>query len=255
VPPPTELPLVERINALALEEFVKKYMPQEAPASKISINPKPTNGDGKDCGDPHNEGKQSVFSLEIHTASSMPKPAFDCCLDLIELTSSAAYKHSAVGWSRMKKRKEMKLLDMRYILVCREDQLKGKEKHEDDSNVEGFLSFMVTYENGIEVIYCYEIHLAPSIQKQGIGKRLIHLYEEIGRNVGVEKAMLTVFRSNKISMRFYEKLGYGEDEFSPKPKRLRNGVTKEPDYMILSKNIRKAETPIPDANPETPAET
>lgn len=132
----------------------------------------------------------------------------------------------------------MKLLDMRYILV-RKHSTESSAEHKEGSDVEGFLSFMVTYEDGVEVIYCYEIHLAPSIRNKGMGKRLIALYEGIGRKVGLKKAMLTVFRSNQITLRFYEKLGYAEDEFSPRPKRLRNGVVKEPDYLILSKSLQE----------------
>ena len=248
------LPLVERVNALPLDEFIQQYVPRDTRESKISISHRSAKGDQGNDENPSDDGSQSVLSLEIHTATSMPKAAFDASLNLIELTSSDAYKKSAVGWSRVKKRKEMKLLDMRYILVCRERSTKDNEKSEGQSIVEGFLSFMVTYEDGMEVIYCYEIHLAPSLQKKGLGKRLFRLYEEIGRNVGVGQAMLSVFRSNKISLRFYKKLGYEEDEFSPKPKRLRNGVTKESDYMILSKRL-KVEAPIQEGDPEIPAET
>jgi hypothetical protein len=46
----------------------------------------------------------------------------------------------------------MKLLDLKYLLVKR------------DSNVEGFVSLMPTYEDGYPVMYCYEIHLSPALQ-------------------------------------------------------------------------------------------
>ncbi|KAF6234827.1 hypothetical protein HO173_007047 [Letharia columbiana] len=59
----------------------------------------------------------------------------------------------------------------------------------------------------------------------------------MGRKAGVEKAMLTVFKRNKAAMQFYERLGYEEDEYSPRPKKLRNGVVKELDYLILSKSL------------------
>lgn len=72
----------------------------------------------------------------------------------------------------------------------------------------------------------------------GVGGRLMGVLEEVGRRAGVEKAMLTVFRRNEGAVGFYEGLGYGVDEYSPRPKKLRNGVVKEVDYLILSKSLR-----------------
>ena len=102
---------------------------------------------------------------------------------------------------------------------------------------EGFLSFMLTYEDGREVIYVYEIHLAETLRGGGIGRHLMGMVEEIGRKVGVDKVMLTVFVANERARQFYERLGYGVDEYSPQERRLRGGVVKAPDYVILSKTL------------------
>lgn len=121
---------------------------------------------------------------------------------------------------------------MRYLLVksTEEDTVGGGE-------VEGFMAFMLTYEDGYEVIYCYEIHLKPLLRGIGVGKQLIGMLEEVGQKAGVSKAMLTVFVENEGALKFYEKLGYEEDEFSPGPRKLRNGVVKNPTYIILSKTL------------------
>lgn len=126
----------------------------------------------------------------------------------------------------------MKLPDMRYLLVKA-----VAENIVDGAEVDGFLSFMLTYEDGYEVIYCYEIHLKPLLRGNGVGKQLIGMMEEVGRKAGVAKAMLTVFVENEGALKFYDKLGYEEDEFSPGPKKLRNGVVKNPTYIILSKSL------------------
>ena len=128
----------------------------------------------------------------------------------------------------------MRLPDLRYIVLKQEKDDKGRDGI---SEVEGFLSFMLTYEDGYEVIYCYEIHLSPQLQGTGLGKRLMAMMEEVGKKARVEKAMLTVFKANNAAMRFYERLGYEEDEYSPRPRKLRGGVVKEPDHMILSKPL------------------
>jgi N-alpha-acetyltransferase 40 len=96
---------------------------------------------------------------------------------------------------------------------------------------------MTTYEDGKQVLYCYEIHIHPSLQGQGIGRHLMSLFEETGRRIGLEKGMLTVFTANRAAVKFYEMLGYGIDEFSPGPRKLRNGTVKEPDYLIFSKGF------------------
>lgn len=72
---------------------------------------------------------------------------------------------------------------------------------------------------------------------QGLGKKLMGLVEKVGQEVGVKKAMLTVFKSNARATGMYHNLGYTEDEFSPQPRKLRNGTRKEPSYVILSKDL------------------
>lgn len=193
----------------------------------------------------------------------IPKSDLDDCFRLIKETSSKAYKESGFGWSPRKKKAEMRLPDMKYLLV--------KEMVEDgdvenaleqrgfgsnvDADVEGFSSFMITYEDGYEVIYCYEIHLSLHLINKGIGTRLMSIMEEIGTRVGVEKAMLTVFRSNEAALKFYRKLGYVEDEYSPQARLLRNGSVKEPSYVILSKPLPKLKDTSRDGQPGTSSST
>ncbi len=119
---------------------------------------------------------------------------------------------------------------MKYLLL-----LPPTEEAEEVGQIEGFLSFMITEEDGFEVIYCYELHLQPRLQGKGVGRKMMELMEIIGWRVGVEKAMLTVFRSNDRAVRAYGGWGYGVDEFSPEPRKLRDGTVKEPTYVILSK--------------------
>ncbi|CAG8228840.1 unnamed protein product [Penicillium olsonii] len=202
---PKVLPLVERTNALPAEEFITKYVTCD---------------------------ETSPNTVDIYSADTISDSDLEACLDLVEQTSSEAYTASSTGWSRPKKRKEMKLPDMKYLIV------RGESSGPSARDVTGFLSFMVTYEDGKEVVYCYEIHLSPTVRGQGIGKLLMERMEGVGRAVGLEKVMLTVFRSNGVATRFYERLGYGVDEYSPGPRRLRNGTIKEPDYLILSKGLK-----------------
>ncbi|EER45175.1 GNAT family acetyltransferase Nat4 [Histoplasma capsulatum H143] len=248
---PKIVPLVECVNALSLEDFINRYIPLRIRDFTISVP----------CRTPAVNGQElyETYSLEIHSSTSISKTDLESCFLLVKLTSSEMYKHSTTGWSPAKKKNEMKLLDMRYMLLVRNTtpttcppatesvslihmDEKSQTPETGRRELGGFLSFMVTYEDEIEVLYCYEIHLAPELQHRGLGKILLGYYEEIGRNIGLQKTMLTVFKANGSAIRFYERLGYAEDEFSPKPMKLRNGHTREYDYMILSKDIASTQT-------------
>jgi N-alpha-acetyltransferase 40 len=199
--------------------------------------------------DPATNGvnKRAIYTLDVHSPQSIPESDLESCFNLIKQTSLSDYESSSSGWSERRKRNEMRLPDMRYLLVRgptdsgeqtsvpMEAKRNSRHHPECPSTVLGFLAFMVTYEAGKEVIYCYEIHLSPDMQGKGLGKHLLTLLECIGRNVGLEKAMLTVFISNAQARGFYQRLGYEADEVSPKSRRLRSGMTKEQDYQILSK--------------------
>lgn len=168
------------------------------------------------------------------------------------------YKRSDMGWSATRKKKEMKHPAMRFLVL----QVRSREKElveggegdweDEDEGVVGFLSFMITEEEGERVVYCYELQLDSTSRGLGLGRHLMGVMEDFGRAVGVGKAMLTCFAENKGAMGFYGRNGYvclfGEiwgvwltrcryekDEISPEPKRLRGGLVKESSYHILSK--------------------
>ena len=207
---------IETLNVLPLSEYRDQLWPRDSTIIHTQ------------------NGISTPFSITLESASTLSSKAIQACFDLIASTSSADYESSSIGWSPAKKKKEMRLPDLRYVLLAQRTE---NEDYDWTSEIEGFMSFMLTYEDGYEVIYLYEIHLPPQLQGKGFGKRLMEMIEEMGRKCRVEKAMLTVFRSNEAAIRFYEKLGYGEDELSPRARKLRGGVVKESDYMILSKAL------------------
>ncbi|KAJ5486118.1 hypothetical protein N7530_000418 [Penicillium desertorum] len=260
-----KIPLVEQTNALSIGDFIAQYVtPTQAgdPAKNNVIDqPHPSQ-------DQQQQDTTPTPRVDVYSAATISTADLEACLDLVEQTSSEAYIASSVGWSRPKKRKEMKLPDMKYLILrdmpndssgssrqfpggkqsdVADNNALSSPKESDESvppagtgspNVLGFLSFMVTYEDGKEVVYCYEIHLSPTARGRGVGKLLMGRMEGIGRAVGLEKSMLTVFKSNEPARRFYERLGYEVDEYSPRPRKLRNGTIKDVDYLILSKKLK-----------------
>ena len=210
------LPRVEATNALQPSVFRSEYLFGGTSAESLSIQI---------------DEKSVQYRITVEYASTLSPADFEVCFDLIKSTSSADYAESGTGWSPTKKRKEMRLPDLRYLLVRRADT------GVDPSPIEAFLSFMITYEDGYEVVYCYEIHLSQHLRGHRVGKQLMGIMEEVGQKVGVEKGMLTVFLNNISALKFYERLGYEEDDYSPQPKKLRGGVVKKSDYVILSKGL------------------
>ncbi|EED18855.1 GNAT family acetyltransferase Nat4, putative [Talaromyces stipitatus ATCC 10500] len=267
-----ELPLVERTNAMSVQDFVSRYIDP----SQLQLNI------ATKLEDDSSTTTTTTAPIQIYSASTIPSLDFEGCFSLIETTSAENYKASSMGWSPSKKRKEMRLPDMRFMVLRGPPQASPIPQRNSSNNnnnkrttrnssgtstpgesevsstsesgpetaptaaatttttsphseVLGFLSFMTTYEDGKKVLYCYEIHIHPSLQGQGIGRHLMSLFEETGRRIGLEKGMLTVFRANSPAVGFYSRLGYTVDEYSPGPRKLRNGTVKEPDYLILSK--------------------
>lgn len=215
--------LVETTNALPQFQFFEKYC-NSSTVDEAAL--KTCDLVGRDL---------DIITAYSESLKATEAGLLDACFNLIKASSAGDYQGSEMKWSPSKKRKEMLLPDMRYLVI------KEKEATREGSPsraVCGFISFMITYEDGYEVVYVYEIHLVPEFRGQGVGKVLLGMVEEIGRKVGVEKCMLTVFKANEGAVRWYHRMGYAVDDFSPEPRILRNGTVKEPSYLILSKQLR-----------------
>ncbi|AEO60127.1 hypothetical protein MYCTH_2067021 [Thermothelomyces thermophilus ATCC 42464] len=183
------------------------------------------------------------YSIDLIRAEDISEADISACFQLIEQTSRADYEKSTFKWQPKKKLKEMKSPGLRYILV--------KEKV--TMAIRGFTSLMPTYEEGEPVIYCYELHLQPELQRTGLGSLLMSFHSTVAANLPpIKKVMLTCFLSNQRGLSFYKKLGFERDEISPVPRELRHGKIFNPDYVIMSKPVR----PIVDTgNSGSPPET
>ena len=199
---------VETGNSLNLADFIDRFL------SGVDLSFKP-------------HSRPVAYEISIETSTSLNAKALNECFELIADTSQHHYEPSSMGWHPKQKRKEMRLPDLRYLLV----------RETLDSPLIAFASFMLTYEDGMEVVYVYEIHMAREVRGSGLGRLLMDIVSEVGKRAGMEKVMLTVFESNQGARSFYERLGYTLDDFSPEPRMLRNGTVKHLDYSILSKRV------------------
>ena len=199
----------------------------------------------------------SDVCLSFATSTNISAADFDACFNLVHLTSAAAYNASTRGWSSREKRAEMREPDMKFLMVysvAQDDTPSGllyeqmnfgdsklRSLRGQPSQVVGFLSFELGHEDGMEVIYCYEIHLQSGYQGRGLGAQLMSLMSLIGAAVGVQKAMLTVFTSNESAIEFYKWIGYEwyDEEVVPSGRQLRSGMTEKPkpSYVIMAKDL------------------
>ncbi|KAJ4393717.1 hypothetical protein N0V93_002932 [Gnomoniopsis smithogilvyi] len=179
----------------------------------------------------HHPRTDAVYSLSLSQAQNTSNDDLEACFSLVKETSQKDYAASSRGWNPTFKRKEMREPDLRYILV---KDLAGQ--------VCGYLSLMPTMEEGEAVVYCYEIHLKPELRGTGLAGLLMGFLDIVARNIEVmEKVMLTVFTCNTRAVKFYQRCGFEVDDMSPKRRKLRNGIVKEPDYVIMSKRVERGQ--------------
>ncbi|KAF7913903.1 uncharacterized protein EAF01_000309 [Botrytis porri] len=257
--------------AKSLEDFERDYMP---PRSSYALyNPSPKSED---------EAVKS-YKLGLYKPSTLRREDLTAFLELVEKTSGKHYRESKGGWNARRKKREMELWDLRYLVVRevgvgvgagegegegewvddegedRDGNVKGEENRGDsekvkeeiiieergeegkgEGEIKGFMSFMPTFEDGIKVLYLYEIHLMDELRGTGLGTHLMSLLTSIARAIpGVEKTILTCYTANEAALKFYRKLGYEKDEYSPEPKRLKGGKVLESDYVILSRRVER----------------
>jgi N-alpha-acetyltransferase 40 len=201
---------IRRLNALPSHDFVQQY-----------ISP----GWLK----PQNE-QQRIHGIDIQfkPSAELTHQELSACLDLVATTSRLDYEQSSWGWHPRRKKREMREEEMRYLLVRTTNTMQ--------SDVQGFLSFMLTHDSSpsVPVLYVYEIHLAAHLRKLGLGAHLMQVVEDLAQMFSMEKIMLTCFVRNVKAYNFYVSRDYEKDVISPEDRSTRKKTT-TPDYVIFSK--------------------
>eukprot|EP01136_Pigoraptor_vietnamica_P022171 Opistho-1_new@73027 len=95
-----------------------------------------------------------------------------------------SYASSDWGWNDGKKRAEMTSVASLY-LIARESVSAAPV---------AFSHFQFDQEDGVDVLYCYEIQLEGSVRRVGLGAALMRTLEAIGVAAHMRKLMLTVFK-------------------------------------------------------------
>ncbi|KAF7273542.1 N-alpha-acetyltransferase 40 isoform X2 [Rhynchophorus ferrugineus] len=158
-------------------------------------------------------------------------------LNLTRKNMQLRYEQCSWGWNEAKKTEELYDEAAKYLIA----------KSSIDGSYLGFTHFRFDLEEGIEVLYCYELQLENHIQRKGLGKFLMQVLELMAFKNNMRKVVLTVLKNNPHS-KFFKAIGYELDECSPVddeeesyPYEILSKINKRlaptlPNYSIVSKN-------------------
>ena len=164
------------------------------------------------------------LNLTCHRWSQLDDQCQQWMINLTEDNMKVYYEGSTQGWNRSNKLKEFKHSTSRFLVL----------KCVSTNQLIAFVHYRFEV-GGIEtecVVYCYELQVAASHQRSGVGQYLMSVLYAIGHTFHMQKVMLTVFKQNTIAMDFYTKaLNYRIDRSSP------SRFQQVADYEILSLKI------------------
>jgi ribosomal protein S18 acetylase RimI-like enzyme len=129
------------------------------------------------------------------TMKISPEPYTADLYKLVRKNMKGMYEGSGMGWNRVDKIDEMEDEELAYH-VAREN-----------GEMLGFVSFMHTVEDDVEVVYLYELQVAKGRQGHGVGKELMRVVIDEARACG-RPIMLTVFLMNERAIGFYRRYGF-----------------------------------------------
>lgn len=141
-----------------------------------------------------NGGQVKLASVCVTALSDILKAE---TFQLLKTNMEAMYRQSSDGWAEKSKKKEMRENDMFYLLAT--DAGTG--------TLSGFATFKFDFEDGHEVIYCYELQIAEAQRQHGLGALLLNALRAIGQRAQMEKLMLTTFKFNKAAQGFFRHYG------------------------------------------------
>lgn len=150
------------------------------------------------------------------TASDLSTEDLQRLFDLMKTNMHAHYCRAAEvcpsewAWSDRKKMAELKEPEARYLVAREASPSSGSQ-----GPIIAFAHFRFELEGLYTVLYVYELQIAESAQKHGLGRHFMQLLELIGVKQGMQWVMLTVFKGNDGAGSFYERLKYELDEIDP----------------------------------------
>nr|XP_023030225.1 N-alpha-acetyltransferase 40 [Leptinotarsa decemlineata] len=141
--------------------------------------------------------------LSVKRCSNLDENIRQWAFNLTKRNMQLKYEQCSWGWSDEKKLSEL-TDEAAWYLIAKSV----------DGNLLGFSHFRFDIDDGIEVLYCYELQLESPVQRKGLGKFLMQVLELIAFKNNMRKVMVTVLKNNQYS-RFFRAINYELDETSP----------------------------------------
>lgn len=211
---------IEKADKLANPLAVMQSIPKDLPFSVAAPGPDT------------NEDAVREFDLQALPSTVLTQDILQQLLGMFEDNMGELYRISTWGLNLEQKADEFRHRKARFLLVWR----KAGQEDSTPPRIASFVHYRFCFDDDERpdwaVLYIYEIQVAADFQRRGLGRSLMLLLEEVGRQTQMTKIMLTVFHRNAEGMRFYmERMEYVIDETSP------SQYGDRADYEILSKPL------------------
>ncbi|CDR38857.1 CYFA0S02e07228g1_1 [Cyberlindnera fabianii] len=160
-------------------------------------------------------------------------------LHLLKKTIGALYtKHKGQNWLS-EKIEEMLEEGLTYVTYTTTD-----------NRLVAFESFVLTEDEGVILLYLYEVHVDPEFHGLSIGTTLIESLHGLAETIrkgeqtfdgvdvsGIMGTKLTVFSDNTRALNWYKKLGYVLSDDSPRDRQLRGKKLVKPSYYLMERPV------------------
>lgn len=168
------------------------------------------------------------LTISAQKVADLDQETQDWAFQLTKTNMEALYIEAYGEWKDKDKKEEM-TEDAAWYLTARDAE----------NTPVATAHFRFDVDEGIEVLYVYEIQLNPEVRKKGLGKFMMQILELIAFKTNMKKVLLTVFKANKDGCVFFkDKLNYKVDETSPEETMVEALYDEEGyTYEILSKPI------------------
>ncbi|KAK7463650.1 hypothetical protein VKT23_005591 [Stygiomarasmius scandens] len=151
-------------------------------------------------------GHLDAYRTTCYSAEELSNSLREKLWSIFEENMFELYTKSSFGWDPEQKRKELFDPLSRFIVLFSSGQVE---------QVAGFCMFRFEYEDGVDILYCYELQICSSWKRQNLGRYLMNSLSVIGTAWRMEKIMLTVFLANSEARSFYRAIGFTLDPSSP----------------------------------------
>nr|CAH7763757.1 unnamed protein product [Callosobruchus chinensis] len=134
--------------------------------------------------------------LSVKRSTDLESAVKQWAFELTKKNMQLKYEQCSWGWNDKTKQEELSDEAAWYLIA----------RNVDDGKLLGFSHFRFDMDEGIEVLYCYELQLDNLIQRKGLGKFMMQILELIAFKNSMKKVVMTVLKNNQYS-NFFKNIG------------------------------------------------